>query len=166
MFSAMSEYGPLIAAVIAPHLGGLAGAFITKREVPEWYETLRKPDWRPPNWMFGPVWGTLYTSMGVASYLVWRDGGGFSGDAKLPLALYGTQLALNWAWTPIFFGAHKKGMALVDIIALWGTIGGCIYTFWSINHKASYLMIPYIAWVTLASALNYCIWRDNRDKKD
>jgi len=156
-----------VAFTCFPHLGGFAGGYITAKNIPGWYKKIKKAPWNPPNWVFGPVWTTLYTGMGYASYLVWRDGGGFEGeDAKLPLALYGTQLALNWAWTPIFFGAHKTGLALLDIITMGGTIMGCIYTFHSVNKTASYLMMPYMAWVTLATTLNYYVWRNNKEPID
>jgi len=162
----MEKYLPIAGAVSLPLAGGLVAAYVTRNEVKTWYQTLKRPSWCPPNWAFGPVWTTLYTSMGAASYLVWRDGGGFDGEARLPLILYGTNLALNWLWTPIFFGAHKKGLALAEILLLWGNIGACTITFNSINKTASYLMLPYWAWVSLASALTYSIWRDNKDKND
>ncbi|XP_046334006.2 translocator protein-like [Haliotis rufescens] len=162
----MSEYLRPAFAIVLPNLGGIAGGFFTRKAIPDWYEHLRKPSWRPPNYVFGPVWTYLYSSMGYASYLVWRDGGGFSGDAALPLACFGTQLALNWAWTPIFFGAKKMGLATIEIGALWGGIVATIITFHPVNRTASYLLIPYLAWVSLAGCLTYNIWRNNKDRTD
>ncbi|KAL1464482.1 hypothetical protein WDU94_004124 [Cyamophila willieti] len=150
-----------IGAVLLPNVGGIASSLIVRKEIKTWYETLKRPDWRPPNWLFGPMWTSLYCGMGYASYLVWRDGGGFSGPARLPLALYGTQLALNWAWSPIFFGAHKLDWALGEISILWLTVAACGVKFHEVNQTAGYLIIPYLAWLSLASALNYVIYRDN-----
>ena len=95
-------------AVAIPNIGGFVMGYLTRREIKTWYETLKHSSLRPPNAIFAPVWTSLYTSMGYASYLVWRDAGGFAGEAaKLPLGLYATQLALNFAWTPIFFTKHE-----------------------------------------------------------
>ncbi|XP_029200803.2 translocator protein-like [Acropora muricata] len=149
-------------SVLLPNVGGFMGGFITRSQIKGWYEGLNKPSWRPPNWLFGPMWTTLYSSMGYASYLVWRDGGGFDGDAKLALTLYGTNLALNWMWTPIFFGSHKLGLAFGEICVLWLNIAGCLYTFYPINKTAAGLLLPYLGWVTLATALNYKMWQMNK----
>lgn len=159
-----------IGAIILPNIGGWAGACITASQVrgkegkPSWYDTLKKPEWRPPNRAFAPVWTTLYSTMGYASYLVYKEGGGFDGPAKLPLILYGSQLALNWAWTPIFFGAHKLQWSLVEIAALSANVVVCGIAFYHINKTAGYLFIPYVAWCGLATALNYVIWRDNPER--
>ncbi|CAH0769948.1 unnamed protein product [Bemisia tabaci] len=149
-------------ATILPNIGGMAGGYFVRESVKTWYPTLKLPSWRPPNYYFGPVWTTLYSSMGYASYIVYRDGGGFSGPAKLPLAVYGTQLALNWAWTPIFFGAHNLKLALIDIAALWISAAATSYLFSRVNKTAGLLLLPYLAWLTLASALTYTIYRDNK----
>nr|XP_056701350.1 translocator protein 2 [Euleptes europaea] len=147
-----------------PHLGGVLGWLITRKEVPTWYESLKKPSWRPPNKIFPVAWTILYTSMGYASYLVWRDLGGFNHKAVVPLGLYGTQLVLNWAWTPIFFGAHNLKLALLDIVGLYGLVLGTMYSWYPVNKIATMLMLPYLAWLTLASSLTYCIWRDNPEE--
>ncbi|XP_048354468.1 translocator protein 2 [Sphaerodactylus townsendi] len=147
-----------------PHLGGFLGWLITRKEVPTWYESLKKPSWRPPNKIFPVAWTALYTSMGYASYLVWSDLGGFNSKAIVPLGLYGAQLALNWAWTPIFFGAHNLTLALLDIVGLYGLVLSTMYSWYPINKTATMLMLPYLAWLTLASSLTYYIWRDNPEE--
>uniref|UniRef100_A0A803JMH3 Translocator protein n=2 Tax=Xenopus tropicalis TaxID=8364 RepID=A0A803JMH3_XENTR len=162
----MPSWAPAIGLTILPHVGGIAGGLITRQEVKTWYTTLVKPSWRPPNWMFGPVWTTLYTSMGYGSYLIYKELGGLNENAVVPLGLYASQLALNWAWTPIFFGAHKIGWGLVDLLLLCGAAAATTISWYPISRPAAYLMLPYLAWLTLASALNYRIWRDNKDKSE
>ncbi|KAG8438637.1 hypothetical protein GDO86_004992 [Hymenochirus boettgeri] len=162
----MPSWVPAVGLTLLPHVGGIMGGLITRKEVKTWYATLVKPSWRPPNWMFGPVWTGLYTSMGYGSYLIYKELGGLTDKAVVPLGLYATQLALNWAWTPIFFGAHKMGWGLVDLILLTKTAAVTTISWYSINHTAAYLMFPYLAWLALASSLNYCVWRDNKDKRE
>ena len=98
-----SNAAKVAVAILIPNLGGFAGAYATRKAVKTWYKDLKFPPGKPPSWLFAPMWTGLYCGMGYASYLVWKNGGGFSGDAQLPLMAYGTQLALNWIWSPIFF---------------------------------------------------------------
>ncbi|XP_011311965.1 translocator protein [Fopius arisanus] len=158
----ISVHWPALAGVIHPNIGGWAGAVITRRNINPWYESLKKPSWTPPKWAFGPAWTSIYCSVGYASYLVHRDGGGFKG-AVLPLSIYGANLALNWAWTPIFFGCHNIKIALYEIVVLWGSTIALAVAFHQVNPVAGYLVLPYIAWNTLATALNYVIYRDNQE---
>ena len=125
----------------------------------EWYASLKKPSWNPPNWIFGPVWTALYTMMAVAAWLVWRRGG-FVVQRK-PLTLFLVQLALNAAWTPLFFGLHQPGLAFAEIILLWVAISLTIRAFWPVNRVAAGLLAPYLAWVTFAAGLNFTLWRLN-----
>ena len=133
-----------------------AGAFSLPRS---WYATLEKPAWNPPAWVFGPAWTLLYTLMAVAAWLVWRQGG--FARQKGPLTLYFVQLALNAAWTPVFFGAHQLGAALGVILALWLAILITMVHFWRVRLAAGLLFAPYLAWVTFATALNFTLWRMN-----
>lgn len=122
----------------------------------EWYAALIKPSWNPPAWLFGPAWTLLYTLMATAAWLVWRRVG-FS----RPLAFYFVQLALNAAWTPIFFGAHQLGWALVEIVVLWVAILLTLLSFHRVSPAAGWLFVPYLAWVSFATFLNFTLWRLN-----
>jgi len=136
---------------------------IEYKQIKTWFEKLDKPSWRPPNYLFAPVWTSLYTAMGYSSYLILRDGVGDS--RNLALGLYGSQLALNWAWTPIYFHYHKLGLATAEILVMLANIGACIWAFYPINKTASYLLIPYFAWVSFASLLTFNIWQRNKNRK-
>lgn len=122
-----------------------------------WYEGLRKPGFTPPNWVFAPAWTVLYTAMAVAGWLVWRAVGWGSA-----LALWGLQLALNGAWSWLFFGLHEPGIALAEILVLWLAIAATCVHFLETHRVAGLLLVPYLAWVTYAAALNGGIWLMNR----
>ena len=156
MSLAMSILGAVAALALT-----FGAAYIGSRfPVDRWYAALSKPAWNPPNWLFGPVWGILYLLMALAAWLVWRKGT-FAG-AALPLGLFVLQLVLNAAWSWIFFGRHKLAQALVEILILWVAILATILGFWRLNPTSGLLMVPYLLWVTFASALNFAIWRLNR----
>lgn len=125
----------------------------------EWHAALAKPSWNPPNWLFGPVWTLLYTMMAVAVWLVWRERG-WSG-AREQLILFGMQLALNAAWSWLFFGLHRPDLALIDIVLLWLAILLTILSFREFSQTAAWLLVPYLAWVTFATLLNLALWRMN-----
>lgn len=130
-----------------------AGAFFSPGE---WYASLNKPSFNPPGWVFGPVWTALYAMMGVSAWLVWRQR-----DPGRPLKLWLLQLALNAAWTPVFFGLHWMGTALAVIIAMWLSILATILSFWRRSRVAALLLVPYLLWVGFATVLNAALWRLN-----
>jgi len=133
-------------------LGGLA-------RPDAWFDSIAKPAWNPPDWVFGPVWSILYTLMAIAAWLVWRDHG-FK-NARAALVLYAVQLALNGLWSPLFFGLHRPDLALIDIILLWLAIVATTVLFFRRHQAAGWLFVPYLAWVSFAAALNFAIWRLN-----
>jgi len=125
----------------------------------EWYEALNKPTWTPPNGVFGPVWTALYAMMAVAAWLVWRQGGFV--HQRRALTWFVTQLALNAAWTPLFFGLQRPGIAFVEIVFLWGAIVMTTVAFHRVSRVAAWLLAPYLAWVSFAAVLNFFLWRLN-----
>jgi benzodiazapine receptor len=134
---------------------GMGGYFMPG----EWYASLKKPSWNPPGWVFGPVWTALYTMMAVAAWLVWKRGGWAS--QRRPLTLFFVQLALNAAWTPLFFGLHQPGLAFIEILLLWFAIVATLVAFLPVSRGAAWLLAPYLAWVSFAAILNFTLWRLN-----
>ncbi|KAI3436236.1 hypothetical protein D9Q98_002290 [Chlorella vulgaris] len=151
----------LAAAVGGPLTAGMVVGMVIAPDVLGWYQKLKKPTWEPPNWLFGPMWSLLYCMMGVASHRVWLAGGG-----PLPLTLYGVQLLLNLAWSPLFFKSHNLKLAAIDITALLGVLGATIYEFSKVDKFAAQLLLPYLAWTTFAAALNYNILSQNGPKPE
>lgn len=138
-----------------------AAAALGARFMPdEWYRQLHKPSWNPPNSVFAPVWTLLYFLMATAAWLVWRRYG--LGGAMVPLTLFVAQLLLNAAWTWCFFGLHRIREALVDIVVLWVMILATLILFWKLEPLAGLLLLPYLAWVSFATVLNWTLWQLNR----
>ena len=147
----------LIFNIALAELAGIIGSLATFAAIPNWYQFLNKPWFSPPNWIFGPVWTTLYAFMGTAAYLVWRRGSR-SRSAKHFFQLYYLQLGLNTAWSLVFFGLKDILLALVVIIFLWTFIVQMIRATYELKlASAAYLLWPYLAWVTFATILNLSI---------
>lgn len=153
--SILALAGFLLLSLAAGAIGGRA----TYPAIPGWYQSLEKPSWTPPEWLFGPAWTTLYIFMGVAAWLVWRHGGWRS--QKRPLTLFVVQVVLNALWSLLFFGMRNPALGLVEIVVLWIAILATLLAFWKVSRLAGGLMVPYLAWVTFATALNFAIWRLN-----
>jgi benzodiazapine receptor len=153
------DIAALIIAVAIPLAVGCTGTAVGGGGQSVWYKELNKPSWIPPDWLFPVMWTALYVLMGIASWLIWKEGG-FEGQSY-PLAAYFFQLLLNFLWTPIFFGLRRPDLGLVEIVVLWLAIAVTIYLFWHVNTIAAYLLVPYILWVTVAIALNWYIWMYN-----
>lgn len=160
------NYMYAIISIVIAQAAGIIGSIFTVSSVNGWYTTLVKPVLNPPSWLFGPVWTILYTLMGIASYLVWSSyakatDGQVKEQIKLALIIYGVQLGLNALWSILFFGLKQPGFAFAEIIVLLIFIIMTTILFWRISPLAGALMIPYIAWVSFASYLNFTIWQLN-----
>lgn len=148
-----------ISIVLTVGLGSLGGIF-TAPEIPGWFLHLNKPLWNPPNWLFAPVWITLYLLMGISFYLIWKTKA--EQDKKQwTIIIFIVQFALNTLWSFIFFKQHQTGWAFVEIVVMWLAILCTIIAFSRIHKTAAWLLVPYISWVSFAAILNYTIWRMN-----
>lgn len=151
----------LIASLLVCQLAGFLGSLVTSPSIPVWYASLEKPSFSPPNWVFSPVWITLYALMGISLYLLWRQ------DSKVPkvqiaLFLFIVQLILNVSWSMVFFGLRLPFLAFIEILLLWAAILLTIVKALKVSKTAGILLLPYILWVSFAAVLNFSLWFLNR----
>ena len=132
---------------------GAVGAVATYPEIPTWYAGLAKPSWTPPNWAFPVVWNTLYVAMGVSLWMLWERTPP-SPERSTAIGLFVLQLALNAAWSPVFFKLHQTRLALAIIVAMIVAVAATIGKAWNVHRAAAWLLVPYLAWITYASTLN------------
>ncbi len=147
----------LVVSIVICQTAGIIGSLFTTPYIPTWYATLVKPDFNPPSWVFGPVWTTLYLLMGIALFLVWKNG--FKNkNVPVAMAIFGVQLILNTAWSIIFFRLQNPGLAFIEMVFLWASILASMIYFYKVSKIASWLLLPYILWVSFAGVLNMNIW--------
>jgi len=146
----------LIVSIAVPLLAGFGSTVWTINTIPTWYASLNKPWFSPPNVVFAPVWTTLYILMGVALFLIWRSPRNRTRDTGI--ALFAAQLSVNIIWTFAFFGLQNTLFGVLTIIPLWILIAVTIYQFYKVDKWASYLLVPYLAWVSVATALNASVY--------
>ena len=147
-----SEILKLIASLAIPLAIGTTAGILTSAGTSGWLDSLNSPSFRPPNWIFGPVWALLYLIMGLSLFLIWRQKA--NKQRKQAIIVFFIQLAFNFFWSFIFFYYHQIGLALSEILVLWISIVGMLVLFYKIKPLAAYINIPYLLWVTFASVLN------------
>lgn len=149
----MKHLPKLIISIIGCQLVGILGSVFTVSAIPTWYVTVNKPFFAPPSWIFGPVWTLLYFMMGVSLYLIWKQGWQ-KNKVKIAIKYFLAQLALNFLWSPVFFGLRSPSLGLVVIVALWVLIVMTMKKFYPLSKLAFYLLVPYLLWVSFATLLN------------
>ena len=150
----------LVISILICQCAGFIGSLFTRPSIPTWYANLDKPPFTPPNWIFSPVWITLFLLMGISLFLIWRRG---LAEKKVRVALgfFGSQLIFNILWSVLFFGLRSPLAGFIDIAVLWIAIALTIFYFLQVSKTAGVLLLPYIVWVSFASMLNAYIWRLN-----
>ncbi|MCE9561797.1 MAG: tryptophan-rich sensory protein [Planctomycetes bacterium] len=149
-----SWVGVVAITVAVVGVASIGGAVMTTA-VTAWYHSIPKPQWTPPDWVFGPVWTLLYTMMGIAASIVWLERN--NDDICCPIGAFSIQLALNLAWSVLFFGLRSPLLGFLDICALWVVVGVTMTQFFLVSRTAGWLMLPYWLWITFAGALNASI---------
>jgi len=150
----LGRAGWLAAAFAAGSVGAIASS-----RAASFYGQLSQPTWAPPAWLFGPVWSVLYISMALAAWLVWRERG--FRRARTALCLFVIQLIANALWTWLFFVLQQGALSLAEIVLLWLLVAATVLSFWPIHRLAALLLVPYLLWVSFASALTWSLWRLN-----
>jgi tryptophan-rich sensory protein len=145
-------------SVVAVEVVGASGAVFTAQGLGEWYDTLEQPALAPPNWVFGPVWTTLFVLIGVALWLVWRGAEQSPGKTRLAVFVFVVHFGFNLGWSAVFFGQEAIGWGLAVIGGLWLLIVGTMWAFARVDRRAGVLLVPYLLWVSFAAYLNYGFW--------
>lgn len=151
----------IIISICAVEIAGIIGSIFTIPAINTWYKTLVLPEFAPPNWIFGPVWTTLFALMGISTYLIWKKGLDKK-EIRKAIYIFIFQLILNVLWSIIFFGLNSPFNALIEIISLWLAILATMIAYYRISKLAMWLLLPYILWVSFAGYLNYSIWILNK----
>jgi tryptophan-rich sensory protein len=153
----MNKWVRLVIAVLICQSAGFIGSLFTTPSIATWYDKLQKPFFSPPNWVFAPVWLTLYTLMGISLYLVWNKD--LKNKAvKTSILVFAVQLVLNVSWSFLFFGLQNPFYGLMGIVILWIAILVTIFKFYKVDRRAGIILLPYILWVSIATALNYYVF--------
>ena len=150
------DYPRLLASVAVCFIAAAIGGYFTSPEIAGWYAGLAKPDFTPPDWVFGPVWTVLYLLMGISLYMVWERNAGKK-EERWPLIVFGAQLGLNVLWCFAFFGMQSAELGFAVIALLWGAILATMYEFGKLHENAWALLVPYFLWVSFAAVLNFAI---------
>jgi len=153
----INKSAKLLGLIILCILIGSIGSIFTTPSIGTWYDSINKPSFTPPNWLFGPVWIALFTLMGIALYLV-LEKGWKKKKVKKAVTIFGIQFFFNVLWSVLFFGLRQPFYALIEILALWVTIALTIITFYRIDKRAGWILLPYIIWVSIATLLNFYVW--------
>jgi tryptophan-rich sensory protein len=158
----MNKVSRIAIVVVICLVVGYVSGMVTRASITTWYPTLVKPSFNPPNWIFAPVWTSLYIMMGIAAGLVWNQITSNKEVVTKALQFFAVQLVLNALWSYLFFGLHNLMLATIEVVLLWLIIFETYSQFSKINKTASYLLLPYLAWVSFASVLTASIWWLNR----